>query len=111
MTNLPDDQIDPYESRLARRVGGFADGAVRPIDPMAIAAAAHAGARRQTLAGRLFGAGTSMNRLGVILAAALVAVAAFSSFIMSGGHAPGQTANGPEATPTDVPGAVRDCAA
>ena len=41
MTRSPDDQIDPYESRLTRRVGEFADQAVRPIDAAAITAAAH----------------------------------------------------------------------
>jgi len=114
MTNVPDDHIDPYESRLARRVGDFADGAVRPIDPMAIAAAAHAGARRQTLAGRLFGSTTSMARLGVVLAGALVAAAAFGVYINAGGSnalGPNQSSAGPVQTPTAVPGAVEACAA
>lgn len=133
MTNLPDDHIDPYESRLTRRVGAFADQAVRPIDASAIASAARAGARRQTLAGRLFGSTSSMNRLGVVLAGALVAAVAFGVFVNAGGgnlFGPNQTIGpsqtiagpvptptdvpstaGPVATPTEVPGAAEPCAA
>jgi len=111
MTNLPNDQIDPYESRLARHVGDFAEQAVRPIDAAAIAAAAHAGARSQTLAGRLFGSSASMARLGVVLAGALVAVAAFG--VIAGGSNLGQpqASNEPVSTPTNVPGAAAACAA
>jgi len=111
MTRLPDDQIDPYESRLARRVGDFAEQAVRPFDAAAIAAAAHAGARRQPLASRLFGSTSSMARLGVVATAALVAAAAFGISIGGAGSAPGQTGNGSEPTPTAVPGGVEACAA
>jgi len=120
MTNVPDDRIDPYEPRLARRVGDFADGAVRPIDPLAIAAAAHAGARRQTLAGRLFGSTASMARLGVVLAGALVGALALGVYIGSGGMVGrGQTTDGhspspvPTAgpTPTRMPGLADDCLA
>jgi hypothetical protein len=116
MTNLPDDQIDPYEPRLARRVGTFAEQAVRPIDPLAVAAAAHVGARRQTLAGRLFGGASSGGRLGIVLVGALVTVAALGVVVGAGGgnlFAPTQTAtaNVPEATPTAVPGDLGACTA
>ena len=113
MTNRPDDQIDPYEPRLTRRVGAFAEQAVRPIDATAIAAAAAAGARRRTLAGRLFGSLSSTSRLGVVLAGAIVGAAVLGVIGAGGltGPAPSQTtATGPEATPTSVPGAVDACA-
>ena len=111
MTSLPDDQIDPYEPRLTRRVGAFAEQAVRPIDATAIASQAAAGARRRTLAGRLFGSTSSIARLGVVLAGALIAAGAIG-VIGAGGPGPSQTAaaNGPDATPTSVPGAVDACA-
>ena len=89
MTNSPDDQIDPYEARLTRRVGEFAEQAVRPFDPAAVSAAAHAGARRRTLAGRLLGAATPMNRIGIVLAGALVVAGAFGIYL-NGGRAPDQ---------------------
>jgi hypothetical protein len=105
MTNLPDDRIDPYEPRLARRIDAFADQAVRPIDPIAIAAAAHAGARRQTLAGRLFGSTGSMGRFGVVLAGALVAALAFGVYLGAGGNgAPGESPSTPAASASPVPG-------
>jgi len=114
MTTLPDDQIDPYESRLARRVDAFAEQAVRPIDPVAIASAAHAGARRQTLTGRLFGwtgRTGSTARLALVLAGTLVA-AAFGVYIGAGGKlGVGPAATGPAATPTTVPGSVAACRA
>jgi len=107
MTRSPDDQIDPYESRLMRRVGDFAEQAVRPVEPLAVAAAAHAGAQRRTLAGRLFGSTASMSRLGIVFAGALVAAAAFGMYLNAGGTStpgPSSTANAPDATPTEVPG-------
>jgi hypothetical protein len=111
MTNLPDDLIDPYEPRLTRRVGAFAEQAVRPIDPTAIAATAVAGARRRTLAGRLFGSTSSAARLGVVLAGALVAAAVLGAISFGG---PGPTAttavNDPLATTTSVPGTIEACA-
>ena len=104
MTNSPDDRIDSYEPRLARRVDAFADQAVRPIDARAIAAAAHAGARRQTLAGRLFGSTASMARLGVVLAGALVAALAFGAYLGGGGNvAPSQTATAAGPTASEAP--------
>ena len=113
MTNLPDDHIDPYESRLTRRVGAFADQAVRPIDASAIASAAAAGARRQTLAGRLFGSTSSTARLGVVLAGTILVVV-LGAVLGAGGLKLGPSAtdasNNPDATPTSVPGAVDACA-
>ena len=107
MTKLADDHMDPYEPRLTRRVGAFAEQAVRPIDAMAIAASAHAGARRRTLLGRRFGSGGFILRLGVVLAAALAATA-FGVFLGAGG-----TSRAPvistDATPTIVPGAPDPC--
>jgi hypothetical protein len=115
MTNLPDDQIDSYEPRLARRVGSFAEQAVRPIDPIAVAATARAGARRRTLAGRLFGSASTSGRLGVVLVSGLLIVGSLGVVIGVGGNlfAPSQTstANVPEATPTSVPGSVAACTA
>jgi len=110
MTRSPDDQIDPYESRLTRRVGDFAEQAVRPVDPMAVAAAAHAGARRRTLAGRLFGSAASMRRVGMVLAGALVAVVSFGIYIGAGGPT-GQVSNSPAATETSQPAAQAACVA
>src|SRR5437773_4030510 len=115
MTNRPDDPIDPYESRLTRRVGAFAEQAVRPIDATAIAAAAVAGARRRTLAGRLFGSMSSTARVGVVLAGAVLATALGAVIAAGGLNGPGPTqttaAVGPETTPTSVPGSVDACAA
>jgi uncharacterized protein DUF4232 len=109
MTKSPDDQIDPYESRLGRRVDAFAEQVVRPIDAAAIAAAAHAGARRRTFAGRLFGSNSSIGRLGVVVAATIVAVA-FGVYLI-GGSGPVANSPGPETTPTNVPGAAVECRA
>lgn len=112
MTNRPDAMIDPYESRLTRRVGAFADQAVRPIDATAIASIAVAGARRRTLAGRLLGSTSSTARLGVVVAGAILLVA-LGAVVGAGGlnFGPSQTtaATDPGATPTSVPGAVDAC--
>ena len=112
MTNRPDDPIDPYELRLARRVDAFAEQAVRPIDATAIAAAAAAGARRGTIAGRLFGSMSSTARLGVVVAGAILLVS-LGAVLGAGGlkFGPSQTdaVNNPDATPTSVPGAVDAC--
>jgi hypothetical protein len=108
MTRLPDDQIDPYESRLTRRVDAFAEQAVRPIDAAAIAAAARAGARQQTLSGRLFGSGGSTARLGVILAGVAL-ITALGVALGGGGQIPG-----PSPTPGTASFGVTvapDCAA
>jgi hypothetical protein len=108
MTKSPDDHIDPYEPRLTRRVGAFAEQAVRPIDAAAIAAAARAGARRRTFAGRLFGSNSSIGRFGVVVAAALLAAGSIGIYVGGGGPAP-------TASPVEVPfgttGRGPDCAA
>ena len=84
MTKLPDDQIDAFEPRLARRVGSFAEQSVRPIDALAVASAARAGARRRTLVGRLFGDASTGTRLGVVLAAGVLLTAALGAVIGTG---------------------------
>src|SRR5690242_20530527 len=111
MTRLPDDQIDPYEPRLARRVDAFAEQAVRPFDAAAITTLAKADARRQTIAGRLFGSAGSTARVGIVLAGALVGALALGVYIGAGGTGHAQSSNGPDATPTDVPGAAAACVA
>jgi hypothetical protein len=116
MTNVPNDPIDPYESRLARRVGSFSDQAVVPIDPVSIAASAAVGARRRTLAGRLLGWTRPAARLAAIGAGALLIVA-LGALIGAGGLNPSQSplptqgAVGPVATPTAVPGSGSDACA
>lgn len=105
MTRLPNDQIDPYESRLARRVGSFSDQAVVPIDPVAIAASAAVGARRRTFAGRLFGSAGPARRLAIIGAGALL-IAALGVALGGGARGlfgPNATATAlSPATPTDA---------
>jgi hypothetical protein len=109
MTKSPDDHIDPYESRLTRRVDAFAEQAVRPIDAAAIAAAAHAGARRQSFVGRLFGSNSSIGRLGLVVAAALLAAGSIGVYIAGG--APAASDNPPVETPIATTGRTPDCAA
>jgi hypothetical protein len=94
MTNLPDDMIDPAEGRLARRVGTYTDQAVFPIDPVAIAASAAIAARRQTLAGRLFGGSGAAARLVLVGAVALIGAVALGTVLGGGAHSvpPAQTA-------------------
>jgi Domain of unknown function (DUF4232) len=97
--NLSDDLIDPAELRLARRVGTYANQAVVPIDPVAIAAAASVAVRRRTIAGRLLGGrggARATARLGLLGAAAVVTAVALGSVISGGWHAalPTQTAVG-----------------
>lgn len=84
MTDRPDDQIDAYESRLARRVGLFSEQAVLPIDPVGIAASVAVGARRRSLRGRSFGSAGLAGRLALIGAGALLIVA-FGAVIGGGG--------------------------
>jgi Domain of unknown function (DUF4232) len=112
MTNFPDDRIDPYESRLARRVGEFADQAVRPADHAAIAAAAREGARRRSISARLFGSTPVLARSGLILVGAIVAGTALGVFLNAGGNGRVLTGtNDPAASPTAVPGAAEACVA
>ncbi len=84
MTDAPNDQIDPYESRLARRVGSFSDQAIVPIDAVAVAASASMAARRRTLGGRFFGSSGSGGRLALVGAATLLVVA-LGVFVGAGG--------------------------
>jgi uncharacterized protein DUF4232 len=114
MTDRPKDPIDPYESRLARRVGSFSEQAVVPIDPVAIASAAAVGARRRSLAGRLFGSTPAAARLAAIGAGALLIVVLGAVMGAGGLVGPSQTpvptlgavvpSVGPGASPTAVPG-------
>lgn len=113
MTDMPNDPIDPYESRLARRVGAFSDQAVVPIDPVAIASAASLHAQWRSGGGRLFGTRGPIGRFALVGAGALLVIAATGAAIFVGGQglfAPTQTAGatqaaiGPVATPTAVPG-------
>src|SRR5690242_18940008 len=114
MHRSPDDQIDPYEPRLTRRVGEFAEQAVRPFDASAVAAAARAGASQRTIASRLFGSTASMARASVVLAGALVAVVGVGLFINAGGSklpGPSASTSAAEPTPTSVPNSADACAA
>ena len=109
MNSSPDDRIDPYETRLARRVSEFSEQALRPFDPAAIAATAHASARRSTPASRLFGSSASFGRLGLLLAGAAIAAASFGIFIAGAGPTPSE---GPATSlPSPAEGVVADCAA
>lgn len=110
MTRSPDDQIDPYEPRLARRVDAFAEQAVRPFDAAAITTLAKAGSRRGSLAGRLLGSSGSSARLGVVLAGALVGALALGVYVGAGGKlGQSQASNEPGPTPTSVTGATAPC--
>lgn len=107
MTNTPADQIDPYESRLARRVGAFAEQAVLPIDAFAVASTAVLSARRRAVGGRLFGSSGATARLALLGAGAILATAAVGVVISGGARGllpPAQTA-----TATATPAAVRMC--
>jgi hypothetical protein len=79
MTNLPDDLLDPAEARLARRVRGYTDAAVVPIDPVAIAASAGAARSRRL---------PTFARFGLLLAGAAALVAVASLSILTIGRAP-----------------------
>ncbi len=79
MTNLPPDQIDPYEGRLAGRVRAYTDRATAPIDAAGIAAEAAAGRGRGRRAGGVF-KGVLSGAFGLAaLAIVLVAVVALGS--------------------------------
>lgn len=94
MTNLPDDLIDPVEARLVRRVRGYTERVVVPIDPVAIAAAASA-----TRPSR-FGA---FARFGLVFAgAAAVAVVVGMGTLIIGGPPHGPGATGSSAAPTEA---------
>jgi hypothetical protein len=109
MANVPNDQIDPYEGRLSRRVGAYTDQAVQPIDAFAVASTAVAGARRRGgVTARLFGSGGAGagTRLGLIGAGAVLVVAA--GVVISGG-ANGLFAPAPTAPATAEAVPLRAC--
>ena len=106
MTHRPTDPIDPYEARLAGRVHDHADQALAPFDAVAIAHAAAVEHPRRRF-GRLFGASTTVGRLGWIAAAGLLAAATIGYSLGAGENGPSgpvavATAS-PTASPTDVP--------
>lgn len=105
--NPPIDQIDPYESRLSRRVGAYAEQAVQPIDAFAVASTAVAGAeRRGGVSARLFGSSGGTTRLALIGAGAILAVV---GAVVIGGGAKGLFPPAQTATVTAAPVAVRTC--
>jgi hypothetical protein len=114
MTNVPNDQIDVYETVVARRVGAFSDQAIEPIDAAAIARSAALGDRRVAPgARRRFGVASPSRRYALIGVGAVL-VTALGVFVGVGGLAnlrPVQSAGAttaavaPGATPTTVPGA------
>lgn len=87
MTNLPDDMLDPAEGRIARRIGSYSDQAVFPIDPVAIASSVAVGARRRSVAERLFGSRAAAARLALVGAGAVIAAVAFGTVVGGGGRA------------------------
>jgi hypothetical protein len=104
MTSVPNDPIDPYESRLARRVGAYADQAVQPVNAAEIARATAAAARGSGVRGALLGRGRS-PRLAWVLVAGVLIVAAGGALI--GGGARGLFSPAPTPTPAAI--AVRAC--
>jgi Protein of unknown function (DUF4232) len=104
MTDVPNDPIDPYESRLARRVGAYAEQAVEPIDAAEIARTTAAAARGSGVRGALLGRGRSPNLAWVLVAGVLIVAAAGA---VVGGGARGLF--GPGQTATPAPAAVRAC--
>ncbi|HYK94716.1 MAG TPA: DUF4232 domain-containing protein [Candidatus Dormibacteraeota bacterium] len=101
MHDLPNDPIDPYEARLARRVGAWTEQAVEPFDAAEIARATAVTARRFGVRGALLGRGRSPNLAWVLVAGVLI-VAVGGAVI--GGGAKGPV--GPAATPTAAPPVV-----
>ena len=97
MTHLPDDLIDPLETRLLRHVRAYSEPAVLPIDPVAIAASVFL-ARRPASPFARFG-----NRLVLVGAGALLAIAALGGVVGSG------VLNGPSATPTATTSGLPTC--
>jgi hypothetical protein len=104
MNSVPTDPIDPYEQRLARRVGAYTDQAVQPVDAAEIARATAAAARGSGVRGALLGRGRS-PRLAWVLVAGVLIVAAGGALI--GGGARGLLSPAPTLTPAPI--AVRAC--
>jgi hypothetical protein len=101
MARLPDDLIDPAEVPLARRVSGYTDQAVVPINPVAIAASAVAvtGGRRRSIGERLFSSTGAVARLAVVGAVAILTLGGLG--VLIGGA--------PHATSTPATAAIRWC--
>ncbi|MEA2675308.1 MAG: hypothetical protein QOI92_2500 [Chloroflexota bacterium] len=104
MTNVPNDPIDPYEQRLARRVGAYTDQAVQPVDAAEIARATVAAARGSGVRGALLGRSRSRGLAWVLVAGVLI-VAAGAALTSGGAH--GLVGPAPTATPASV--ALRAC--
>ena len=104
MTDVPNDPIDPYETRLARRVGAYTEQAVQPVDAAEIARTTAAAARGSGVRGALLGRSRSPGLAWVLVAGVLV-VAAGGALI--GGGARGLFGPAPTATPAPI--AVRAC--
>lgn len=104
MTNVPNDPIDPYESRFARRVGAYSDQAVQPVDAAEIARTTAAAARGSGVRGARLGRGRAPGLAWVLVAGVLI-VAAAGAVIGGGGR--GHIAPAPTATPAPV--ALRAC--
>lgn len=99
MTNLPDDQIDPAEAQLARRVREYTEPAVIPVDHARVAAAAILrGGPRRAGASRV-----SWLFAGAALAAGVAAVALL--------YKPAPPTNVGGATPSAPVGAIDGCTA
>lgn len=104
MPDVPNDPIDPYESRLARRVAAYSDQAVQPVDAAEIARTTAAAARGSGVRGALLGRGRSPGLAWVLVVGVLI-VAAGGALI--GGGARGLF--GPAPTTTPAAAAVRAC--
>ena len=107
MTDVPNDPIDPYEQRLARRVGAYADQAVQSVDAVELARTTAAAARGSGVHGLRLGRGRSPGLAWVLVAGVLI-VAAGGAII--GGGARGPFVPAPTApTATPAPMAMRAC--
>lgn len=117
MTHRPTDPIDPYEARLAGRVHDHADQALAPFDAVAIAHAVAVEHPRPRF-GRVFGASTTVGRLGSIAAAGLLAAATIGIALGAGGKGPSgpvavataSPTTSPTASPTHAPTSVSTAA-
>lgn len=82
MTNLPDDLLDPTEARLIRRVRGYTDQAIVPVDAMAVASGA---VRSRPRRARGFAGLWGSRRLGWVVAGAALATVVAAGAIGAGG--------------------------
>jgi hypothetical protein len=98
MTPLPTDPIDPREAGFTRRIRDLSEHAIVPIDAAAIArTVAEANPRRRF--GWLRGASASGGRLGWIVVAGLLAVAAIGGLALGSGGRQSAVVS-PSATPS-----------